>query len=163
MSHTDLARAPGFLGPRRRSAVSEVVAALALVVIVISAAVVVLLFGLGVIQSLISGGVNTPLAASGQMTVPGTTGQVGVLTLTVKDTQTIAISRIDVSCPASFAVVPCVTMGVTGPGGTVVGTNQVVAATGSTFVAGTIYSIILKVTFTTGSVLTVDVSVAAVS
>jgi hypothetical protein len=158
---------------RRRNGVSEVVAVLLLVVIVIGVATIVYLFGLGVIQSLIAGGVNTPITATGQMTVPGSTDQLGVLTMTIRNTESLSITNVVVTCPSSFVnPANCVKMtylnnpippAVGPPGQTVVGSAPVSAQPGTPFVAGTVYSILLRVTFASGSVETLDVSVTAIS
>jgi flagellin-like protein len=160
----------------RRRGVSEVIAILLLVVIVLVAVGVVLAFGVGVINDLIAGGVSTPLTASGQMVVPGTTSDHGVLTLSIRNSQGQSIYGIVVTCPSSFSNPPpppsCVPMNYNNnliaaanpvpSGQTSVGSAPVTSG-GAPFVAGNTYSILMAVTFATGSEITLDVSVTAVS
>jgi len=159
---------------RRRSGVSEVIAILLLVVIVVAMVVVVLVFATGIIHSLIAGGVATPITASGQMVVPGTTSYIGVLTLSLRNSQAQAIDGILVTCPSSFSPSPCITMTYNNtpvvpaspvpPGGSTVGSASVsTSPLGAPFVAGNTYSILVAVTFSGGSRVTIDVSVTTIS
>jgi hypothetical protein len=147
---------------RRRDGVSEVIAALMLVVIVVGVATAVYLFGLGVVHSLIGGGVNIPVTTSAQMTVPGSTNEFGVLTLSVRNSQSLAINNVLVTCSAAFAT--CASLpGSAPPGGSIVGSSAVSAPAGAPFVAGTVYLIHLTVRFANGDTVMIDLSVTAVS
>lgn len=159
------------LGRRRRRAVSEVIAALMLVLIVVSTVVVVFLFGTGVIATLLAGGVSTPITASGQMTVPGSVNDNGILTLSLRNSGAQAITLINVVCPSVFTT--CLSTmdyngapinpGLLPPGMTAIGTGPVTALGLDKFVAGTTYSILVTATFGGGSIVTLDLSVAAIS
>jgi hypothetical protein len=156
-----------------------VIAILLLVVIVVAMVVVVLIFATGIIRSLIAGGVATPITASGQMIVPGTTSNIGVLTLSMKNSQAQAIDGILVTCPSSFSNVllppapACLAMTYNNnlvtaaspvpPGGTTVGSASVRTSSGAPLVAGTTYSVLVAVTFSGGSRVTIDVSVTTIS
>ncbi len=159
---------------RRRRGVSEVMAVLLLVVIVLILVVVVITFGVGIINDLIAGGVSTPLTASGQMVVPGTTNSLGVLTLNIRNSQGQSITGIAVTCAFSSNPPPCVPMTYNNiqvsvaapvpPNGVAVGSAPVssIPASGP-FVAGNTYSVLMAATFSTGAEITLDVSVTAVS
>ncbi len=162
-------------GTRRRRGVSEVMAILLLVVIMLVLVIVVITFGVGVINDLIAGGVSTPLTASGQMVVPGTTNSLGILTLSIRNSQGQSITKIIVTCPSSFSVIPnCVPMNyedilvgagnLVPPNGVAVGSASVSSIPlGAPFVAGNTYSVLMAATFAGGSQITLDVSVTAVS
>ena len=162
-----------------RRGVSEVIAVLLLVVIVVSVVVIVVLFGVGIIHDLISGGVATPITASGKIVVPGTTSDNAVLSLSLTNSQAQSISNIQVTmanvgvtCPSpALHPPPCLTMAYDNvplpsisvpPGETAVGTAPM-TSTSTPFVAGNTYSVIMAVFFAGGSQVTLDVSVVAVS
>jgi hypothetical protein len=132
---------------------------------------IVILFATGVINDLISGGVSTPLSATGQMVVPGSTSDNGILTLSLRNSQAKAITGITVTCSSSFSTTTgCVTMTYQNnpippsvpPNGATVGSASISSA-GGPFVAGDTYSILMAVNFSGGSEITVDVSVTAIS
>jgi flagellin-like protein len=158
--------------PKKRQGVSEVIAALMLIVIVVSVAGIVVFFGMGVINTLLAGGLHTPITGSGQMSVPGSVGTNGVLTLSLRNSEAQTITGLTVICPSEFTTSSCMGLNPFQYKGVVVSpaaplppgaTATASTAVAGQFTAGTTYSILVTASFGGGSIETIDLSVAAVS
>lgn len=98
---------------KKRGGVSEVIAVLLLVVIVLAVVIIVVLFATGVIHSLESGGVATPVTTGGQMVVPGSRGDFAIVTLSLRNSDNQVINAIKVTNSTGFAAGAAATTGTT--------------------------------------------------
>jgi flagellin-like protein len=156
---------------------AELIATLLLIAMTISAAVLLYAFVSGLFPSYTNGGPSTLVTATGQMTIPGSSGPLGVLTITVTNDGSAPISSITATCASPpFAIVNCI------PGANfqykgaqvsaanplpvnyfASGTVQVSAAAASSFTAGTSYVVTTTVIFVGGSTQVLLVNVVATS
>ncbi len=151
------------------------VATLLLILIAVAAAILLYAFATGLFSNLTTGGGPTALVtATGEMTVPGSTSQTGVLTLNLRNEGVQPIKNIVVSCAdPPFAAATCngfpLDYGgmLVAPGNLLPidafasGSVDVGAAT--TFTAGTTYQLIITVTFEGGSTQILSVGIPSTS
>jgi hypothetical protein len=158
-----------------RRGVSEVIAVLLLIVIVLGVTIIVVVFATGVIGSLESGGVSSPVTAGGQMVVPGSRGQFAMVTLNLRNSDNRQVESVAVACPSSSVATNCSSVSMyyssnpVSPAtplpleATAVGSGVLQTSGGQDFFAGDTYSFLLTLTFSGNSQLTIDIEVTAIS
>jgi len=157
---------------RNGRGISEVITTLLLIVLTVAAALVLYAFASGFLPQLESGGPSSLVTGSGQMTVPGSTGASGILTISVRDEGSQPIKGISVACaspPFSTANCSIPPLVLQYQGSAVSASNPLavnalasgntgVTAT-TTFTAGTTYAVVVSILFVGGSTQTLVVSV----
>jgi flagellin-like protein len=160
----------------KRPGISDVITVLLLIVITVAAAVILYSFARGLLPNLSTGGPSSLVTGGGQMTIPGSTGVSGILTLNLRNEGSKPISSISVTCASPpFSTPNCSTpslmllyqgsaVSAANPlsiNALASGTAGVTAAT--TFTAGTSYAIILTIVFVGGSTQTAVLTVTSTS
>ena len=160
----------------KRHGVSEIVTTLLLIAMTVAAAVVLYAFASGFLPSFTSGGPSSLVTGTGQMTIPGSTGVSGILTVTVRNEGSHQIKSISAACtspPFSTANCSAPSLTLLYQGAAVSAANPLAInalATGSTgvtstttFTAGTNYAVILTIDFVGGSTQILVLTVASTS
>jgi flagellin-like protein len=166
----------------KRRGVSPIIATLMLIAITVAAAVILYGFVNGLFGGFAKGGPSYLVTANGQMVVPGSTDVTGILSLTLKNEGSQAITGVAVTCssppfitvgcapalPApqltflysGVAINPANPLPVNGLGA---GSVAVSAAAAPGFAAGTSYQVMMTITFLGGSTQIVLISVPSTS
>jgi len=161
----------------RRPGISPVIATLLLTVITITAAIVLYVFVSGLITGLTAGGPAALVTANGQMSVPGTFGNSGVLTLQLRNGNSKSISSVTTQCSTTyFSQANCSNQlsllyngvaisaaNLLPPEKTSSGTALVLPGSVGSFTAGTTYTVLMSVTFVDGSNQIIDLDVTSTS
>jgi len=145
-----------------------------MVMITVAAALMIVPYVLGLFGTLTAGGPSNLITTTEQMNIPGTYNNYGIISITLTDRASSAIQGVSFDCvSAAFASANCNGLVMTIGGSIVTVHNPLLVgqtATGSgfvqastTFAAGTTYTIVVTVTFITGSTTVFAVNVPSYS
>ena len=148
----------------KRRGVSELIGILLMVFIVMAAAVLIVPYLIGLFSSLTGGGTSSLIVVNGQMSVPGTYDSYGLLSMTLTNRASSSIQSISFQCVGTIFAFPNCTNGgfkayyngkpVSAVNLLPVGmmaTGNNITKSSSIFTAGTTYTVLVTVTFVTGS------------